>query len=537
MRRLQQRLRFTEDELHERTQALSRQRQQVAASVNQAHQQVIDELREKLEQQAQTHAAAMAQLKTRMHETQAALKAKIIKQEQELRMFRDRVPGKGRSEKFSGDSLDSGKTSKPSARPRSKHGGGRKPHKELPAAEETLELPPDARCCPACGRLQLPLGNTEDSEEVDYQVRVVRIVRHRQKYAPCSCGRSGILTAPLPPKAMVRSKYSDAFWIAAALSKYDLLMPLERFIALLAAEGLQGVSSGTLSDGLGRLSNLLAPIDQAIIERNLASGFWSADETRLAVFNTPTPSGSYNWSIWQVQSPETVVYQATPTREAAEIQNYFAECPNGILLVDRASTYKTLWLALAFCWAHVRRDFIKVGRYVSGNRIWAAEWLSHIRKLYRLYSSRSRWREPESADFQEADFRLRKHLEKMARQRNRQLADVNLRQERRKVLDSMVNHWEGLTRFLDEHRLPLDNNHTERRFRPIAGIRKNSYGCHSEDAAHRMARMMTVIQTLKANHINPKQWMTDFLEATAQNHGQPPDHITPFLPWNYQPTR
>src|SRR5208283_552970 len=62
----------------------------------------------------------------------------------------------------------------------------------------------------------------------------------------------------------------------------------------------------------------------------------------------------------------------------------------GVLMVDRYSAYKAMiWvkdgvIVLAFCWAHVRRDFIRVGKGWPKLKTWALEWLRRIRVLYRV---------------------------------------------------------------------------------------------------------------------------------------------------------
>jgi len=62
----------------------------------------------------------------------------------------------------------------------------------------------------------------------------------------------------------------------------------------------------------------------------------------------------------------SVVHIIYPTRSAQVIEDHLGELINGILLVDRYSAYKSYakkheGIILAFCWAHVRRDFRDAG--------------------------------------------------------------------------------------------------------------------------------------------------------------------------------
>jgi hypothetical protein len=45
------------------------------------------------------------------------------------------------------------------------------------------------------------------------------------------------------------------------------------------------------------------------------------------------------------------------------------------------------------------------------------------------------------------------------------------------------------------------------------------------------ADMFSIFQTLERNEINPKLWLTDYLEACAKNGGSPED-AAKYLPWN-----
>ena len=100
-------------------------------------------------------------------------------------------------------------------------------------------------------------------------------------------------------------------------------------------------------------------------------------------------------------------------------------------------------LLLAFCWAHVRRDFVGVGKSWTELTPWALEWLRRIRHLYHV--NRERLQHPlDTAKFQEQDALLRQAVEAMRVQAVEELSDPKLRQPCRKVLESLQEHWTGL---------------------------------------------------------------------------------------------
>ncbi|MGC8644499.1 MAG: IS66 family transposase [Isosphaeraceae bacterium] len=83
-----------------------------------------------------------------------------------------------------------------------------------------------------------------------------------------------------------------------------------------------------------------------------------------------------------------VVYILDPSRSHEVPQTHFPEQARGVLLVDRYSAYKAMaqvkdgGLVLAFCWTHVRRDFVRVGKGWPELKPWALAWLRRIRDLY-----------------------------------------------------------------------------------------------------------------------------------------------------------
>ena len=80
-------------------------------------------------------------------------------------------------------------------------------------------------------------------------------------------------------------------------------------------------------------------------------------------------------------------------------------------------------------------------------------------------------------------------------------------------------------------KFPWTNNESERRMRVAAVARKNFYGSGSLWSGQLTAVLFSIFQTLGLWNINPRLWLTDYLEACASNQQKAPDDLTPFLPW------
>jgi transposase len=156
-----------------------------------------------------------------------------------------------------------------------------------------------------------------------------------------------------------------------------------------------------------------------------------------------------------------------PTRSAQVPVAYFGKTAKGILSVDRYVAYKVLLkegrIVLAFCWAHVRRDFLGVAKDWGGqHEAWALGWVAKIGDLYQLNDQRVRVLDvPE--EFATAQSRLREAVEQMAELRRLELADAKLIGARRKVLESLAKHWAGLIVFVDHPEVPMDSRVGDRR--------------------------------------------------------------------------
>jgi len=298
------------------------------------------------------------------------------------------------------------------------------------------------------------------------------------------------------------------------------------------------LAPGTVTDGLRRLEPLLLPVYEAIKTRGQQQGtLYQGDETRWLVFTDQEGKESHRWWLWLLSNAETVVYLLDPSRSHEVPEAYLPADRSLVLMVDRYSGYKAMaqtkegLVLLAFCWAHVRRDFIRVGKGWESLKGWALQWLGRIRQLYRLNDERQKAL-PEAVASEHANRCLRETVAAMQVQAEQELADTCLHPACRKTLVSLQEHWEGLTRFVDDPRIPLDNNGSERRLRGPAVGRKNFYGSAAPWSGSLAAMLFSIFATLQLWKINPRRWLTAYFQSCAAAGGQAPQIIESFLPWN-----
>lgn len=466
------------------------------------------------------------------------LKAALHKREHQL--FGKSSEKKKKQDQRGVASEDKLSNAKPRGQQRGSKGHGRRDYDHLEIIEEDLCLADTEAVCPCCGLAYSEFPGTEDSEILEViNVKAYRRQIRRKKYRRnCRCEKNPapqIITTPTADRLIAKSKIGLSIWAMVLLKKYDYQQPLHRVLKELSSIGL-ALSPGTIIDGMRKLIPLFAPIYDAIAARSVHANHWHADETRWKVFETSEEKKNHQWYLWIFHNAETVVYKVHPTRSAQVLREYFGENhTGGILNVDRFSAYKVIakkgLFILAFCWAHVRRDFINYAKGYSDDEAWALSWVEKIGTLYYLNKQRLQHRE-NSANYIQHDKKLKESLKKYREDIDKQLSDDIIKPEAKKILISLINHWHGLTVFADNPLIPMDNNIAESGLRPPVVGRKNYYGSGAIWAAHLATQLFTLFETLKLHQFNLHTWLLAYLQECAFNQGKIPEHVERFLPWN-----
>jgi len=318
------------------------------------------------------------------------------------------------------------------------------------------------------------------------------------------------------------------------INKYGYQNPLYRTLEQLTSYGLS-LAMGTVTDGFKKIFPLLIPIYDEIINYSLEAKHWHADETGWRVFEKIETKKNNRWFLWIFQNSETVLYKISPTRSSQLLIDHFgSEHNGGILNVDRYAAYKVISKAglfiLAFCWAHVRRDFLEYSKAYGLQEEWGLSWVKEINNLYHINNNRIQHSE-KSRQFRKYQKQLKEALFKMNNDIDEQMKDSAIAPSAKKLLISLKKHWGGLTVFVDSPNIPMDNNIAERGLRSSVTGRKNYYGSGAVWSAKLAAALFSIFKTLKLWNINPHTWLLAYLQECATNNGKYPEKIDSFLPW------
>lgn len=417
-------------------------------------------------------------------------------------------------------------------------GHGRRDYSHLPIVEEEIGLVDESRKCSCCHLPYEELPGFSESDILEIDVKAHRRIIYRKKYKrSCFCKKNPdpqVLSAPVIERLLPKSKLGISIWALLLLRKYEYQQPLNRVLEELDGQGLS-LSAGTVTDGFQKLLPYFISLYDAIYERSIAAKHWHADETGWKVFETIEGKKNHNWFLWIFHNEETVVFKMHPTRSSEALVEYFGENhAGGTLNVDRFAAYKVIakkgLFILAFCWAHVRRDFLAHAKGYVQQEAWALTWIDRIGNLYHINNQRIQHK-PKSKLFHEKDGELKKAISNMRDELNRQLTDPALLPSAKKILKSLNRHWSGLTIFVDHPEIPMDNNIAERGLRRSVVGRKNYYGSGATWSAELAAALFTLFKTLTLWKINVHTWLLAYFHECALVGGSPLEDITRFLPW------
>ena len=422
---------------------------------------------------------------------------------------------------------------------------------QRPGLEERPEVhapPPEACVCAQCGQPYAPNG-IEESTLVEIQVKAHKRVIQRERFRrACGCASSPIeVSAPPVPRLFRGTPYGITFWARFLFELCVCLRPVKRIAAWMSAQGLP-VSPGTLANSLKRFVPLFSPLFEAILAHQNEAALRHADETSWRVRELAGEDRSNRAWLWTSVSHDAVCFHIDASRSAEAAEKLFAGIVvSAVIVCDRYSAYKKLarmlggLVILAFCWSHMRRDFIEAATGQARLTPWCQGWIERIAEIYRLNDERLKHYDPglkrQTPAFDAAQTVLKGAVDALFAQAGRELAVLPDKARETKALRSLVNHREGLCVFVDRPFVPLDNNVAERILRHPAIGRLLSHGSDSVKGAEFTAILYSVVGTLSMNGIDVLRWLEAWLEACAKNGGQPPDDLSPWLPWTMSEER
>jgi transposase len=397
-------------------------------------------------------------------------------------------------------------------KPRVKKPSERYPN--IPVREEIITMA-SAPNCQACGNVMVDSGMTEDSEQLTVIPKKYEIVRQKRVKYRCSC-HGCIQTAPNPPRIIAGSTYSDEMIQDVSLSKYCDLIPIERYVAMAGRGNLMDLPPQSLIELTHFFADFVSGAYSLSKKRVMLSRVLNADETPHQMLEG---SDKKSWYLWGFSTSDLCFFECHDTRSGDVASDILLKSNCEVLLTDVYSGYGKATKACnqirlasgrpliqnAFCNAHGRRYFFKPRhRYKE-----ACFYLDHYHEIYQLNQAAKGKPPPEVLEIRA---QMRPHFEAMRQRALEELPKYPNKNKYAKALNYFLNNYPGLTLFLSQADVPIDNNSQERLLRSHVVGRKTWYGTHSQRGALTAAILFSLVETCKLNGVNPREYFKNLVE-------------------------
>lgn len=408
---------------------------------------------------------------------------------------------------------------------------------ELPRTEVVHELDDTERLCAEDGN-ELKVIGEEISEELHVVPARVEVIRHvRRKYACPSC-EENVKTAPAPAKLLPKSNASATLLAYVATAKYQDALPLYRQSQIFARHGAD-IPRNTLARWMVQAGQRLLPLIETLRAPLLKSPLIHMDETTLQVNQEEGRKASAKSYMWvQRGGPpgqQVVLFDYDPSR-AGRVPLRLLGDYNGCLVTDGYEGYAEVvrrnGITHAGCWTHARRKFVEAQKVQPKGKTGKADWaLNQIRKLYAV-ETQAKALAPE-ARLALREQQSRPLITQLRTWLDKSLAQVLPKSTLGKALHYLDGQWPRLIRFLDDGRIPLDNNPAENAIRPFVIGRKNWLFSHTPSGAQASATIYSLIETAKANGLPPYEYLHYVFETLPTLDE---DDFSTLLPWHWKDT-
>ena len=411
----------------------------------------------------------------------------------------------------------------------------------LPREAVVHDLPEAAKICSCCGGRKAVIGESR-SEQLDIVPPRLKVLEHIQlKYACSDCETEGVSTAAKPPQPIPKSNASPGLLAYLVIAKVADGLPLYRQERMFTRLGF-ALPRSTQAGWLMKAGQLVQPLINLLHDELLQREIILADETTFQVLKEPgraAQTKSYVWCYRSGCGPPIILFDYSETRAGQHPKTYL-DGFTGYLLTDGYAGYDAVGTPqcqpmMLGCWSHARRHFhdIVKARPKGAAPGLADEALAYADTLFRLErqwktcraEQRHALRQPFSVPVLAAcKTWLDQHLSATA---PKTLLG--------KAIRYALRFWPRLTRFLDDGRLPISNNQTEREIKTFVLGRKAFLFADTPAGAKALANLYSLVQTAQANDLEPwaylKQVFTELPQATTLAQ------IEALLPWQAAPKR
>lgn len=413
----------------------------------------------------------------------------------------------------------------------------------LPRIEVVHELPEHERVCPHDGTTLECFGE-ETSEQLDVEPIRFRVLRHRRLKYRCPCCSEHLRTAPMTPQPIPKSAASPGLLAFITTSKYVDGLPLYRISKQFERIEVS-IPRQTMARWMVQSGELLQPVLNLLREHMLEGGYIHCDETTVQVLDEPgksPQSKSYMWvQVSGASEQPVVLFDYDPTRRA-EVPTRLLDGFCGFLHTDAYAGYNEVVrdneITRVLCLAHARRHFVDglKAQGINPNKLppkppdKARRLMTALGYFRSIYAIERRIHNKSAGErYEVRQLETKPLLERFHEWAKAIRPKVPPSTPLGKALAYLIDHWDGLIRFLDDGRLEVDNNRAENAIRPFTLGRRSWLFSATVEGAKASANLFSLVETAKANRIEPYAYLRHLF--TELPKAQTVEDIEALLPW------
>ncbi|MDD3186815.1 MAG: IS66 family transposase [Anaerostipes sp.] len=426
---------------------------------------------------------------------------------------------------------------------RKKYKGQRKEKlDDLPHKKVVYKLDPEDLSCPQCNADLKSIGQEFVRTEVEYIPAQLNVIDYfRETYECRSCKNTDepyIEKSPLPSPVIPHSFASPSSIAHVMYQKFVNAMPLYRQEKDWANLGLN-LTRQTMSNWILIASrDWLFPIVNLLHQKMLEEEYLHADETRIQVLNekdrkNTTDSFMWVYGTYKDSKFPIRIFEYHPTRNG-DYAKEFLKGFSGYLVSDAYQGYEKVGnITRCYCWSHLRRYFVDAlpSDIKSPEATLPTIAIEYCKKLFVIESELE-------ALSSEARKIQRQERSKPVLEAFWSWVEINKdnclpKSKLFKAFNYAINQKEGLMNFLKDGNIAISNNLAENSIRPFTIGRKNWLFSGSPEGADASAAVYSVIETAKANNINPYDYLVYIFKfLPGVRFDEEPEFLEDFLPWH-----
>jgi transposase len=382
---------------------------------------------------------------------------------------------------------------------------GRKPLPEKLPRVEVEVLPPEVQEKGTDAFMRIGEDVTETVERRPASLVVVRV--RKPKFVPKGrdpTAETTVLQAPAPELPVDRALAGPGLLADTIVRRWQDHLPLHRLERIYGREGLE-LARSTICGWHEALGGLVKPLLDAMWADARGAPYLCTDATGVLV---QAPEKCRRGHFWVVIAPERhVLFRYTAKHDGAAVDGLL-DGYEGYLVADAHAVFDHLYkrgtLIEVACWAHARRYWWKA---LETDPERARQALAYIGGLFQV--EREAAAAPPEARLAARRTQSKSILDAFFTWCEAQANQVLDETPTAKAIGYALNQRVALQRFLDDGRLPIHNNGSERALRREAIGRKNWLFVGTDDAAEINAAFVSLLASCQLHDIEPWAYLRD----------------------------